>query len=268
MTTESEPLPAPSPNPLRSIKGRVAVVTGAASGIGRATVHALRNEGALVGALDISFPADHASTATSSEANTDTLLRRRCDVSSETSVIEAVAAVRSHFGPIDIVVNNAGVSIATPIADPSFEDGWLRTLEVNLTGQTRLIRACLDDLLRNNDGRIVNIASTEALGGTGGMSAYTASKHGVAGLTRSLAVELGKSGVTVNAVCPGPINTGMTQGIPDENKAIFGRRATAVRRYGEPHEVADVIVSLTLPSATYITGAVVPVDGGMTARNQ
>ena len=138
---------------------------------------------------------------------------------------------------------------------------------MNLTAHVHLIRACLLDLVRDGEGRIVNIASTEALGGSADNAPYTASKHGVVGLTRSLAVELGPSGVTVNAVCPGPINTGMTEIIPDEMKQTFTRRRTALRRYGDPEEVAHVTLALCLPSASYVTGAAIPVDGGMTARN-
>ena len=131
----------------------------------------------------------------------------------------------------------------------------------------RLIRSCLSDLQRNGDGRIVNIASTEGLGGSAGTSPYTASKHGVVGLTKSLAVELGPMGITVNAICPGPIHTGMTELIPDDAKEKFARRRTALKRYGDPEEVAHITLSLVLPSASYITGTAIPVDGGMRARN-
>ena len=124
-----------------------------------------------------------------------------------------------------------------------------------------------EDLVRNRDGRIVNISSTEGLGGSAGAASYTASKHGVIGLTKSLAVELGKQGVTVNAICPGPIHTGMTKVIPDDDKATFARRKTALRRYGDPEEVAQMTLSLVLPAASYITGVAIPVDGGMRARN-
>jgi len=140
-------------------------------------------------------------------------------------------------------------------------------LAVNLTAHAWTVRACVGDLTRNGDGRIVNIASTEALGATAYISPYTASKHGVIGLTRALAVELARRGVTVNAVCPGPIRTGMTAGIPEDDKTKFARRRVPMRRYGEPVEVAQMVLSLVLPAASYITGAVIPVDGGLTVQN-
>ena len=165
------------------------------------------------------------------------------------------------------MVNNAGISVGGPIDSPDFEDLWEATFTVNLDAQMRLIRACLDDLRRDQQGRVVNIASTEGLGGSAGISPYTASKHGVVGLTKALAVELGPSGVTINAVCPGPIHTGMTKKIPSESKETFARRKTALRRFGDPEEVAHITLSLVLPAASYITGAAIPVDGGLFARN-
>ena len=124
----------------------------------------------------------------------------------------------------------------------------------------------LPHLRESSSPRIVNIASTEGLGATAGISPYTAAKHGVIGLTRSLAVELGKEGITVNCICPGPIHTGMTERIPDEAKQIYARRRTALRRYGDPEEVAQATLSLCLPAASFITGVALPVDGGLTVR--
>ena len=112
----------------------------------------------------------------------------------------------------------------------------------------------------------MNVASTEALGAQRGSAPYTAAKHAVVGLTRSLAVDLGRRDITVNAVCPGPILTGMTEVIPAEHRERFARRRTAVGRYGSPEEVAHVVLSLALPASSFITGAVIPVDGGQTTR--
>jgi 3-oxoacyl-[acyl-carrier protein] reductase len=148
-----------------------------------------------------------------------------------------------------------------------WEKAWELTFAVNLTAQAKLIRACIDDLARNRDGRVVNIASTEGWGATAGGSPYTAAKHGVIGLTRSMAVELGPRGINVNCICPGPIRTGMTAAIPDEAKEKFARRRVALKRYGDPEEVAHATLSLSLPAASYITGAALVVDGGMLIRN-
>ena len=130
-----------------------------------------------------------------------------------------------------------------------------------------MIRAALPHLRKSAAPRIVNIASTEALGATSRDSPYAAAKAAVTGLTRALAVELGPEGITVNCICPGPILTGMTAGVPDADKQVYAKRRTALRRYGRPEEVAHITLSLCLPAASYITGATIPVDGGLMARN-
>ena len=135
-----------------------------------------------------------------------------------------VADVAARLGGVDIVVNNAGVGIPTAIDGDDFDAAWDTTLGVNLRGQVRMIRAVLPHLRRSSHGRIVNVASTEGLGATPYLSPYTVSKHGVIGLTRALAVELGSTGITVNCVCPGPIRTTMTAAIPDDAKQTFARR--------------------------------------------
>jgi 3-oxoacyl-[acyl-carrier protein] reductase len=114
---------------------------------------------------------------------------------------------------------------------------------------------------------VVNIASTEAIVTTSGLAAYAATKAGVVGLTKSFAVELGRHGVTVNCICPGPIETGMTSGIPDEAKLAYAKRRVPLRRYGQPEEVAHMTVSLCLPASSFVNGAVIPVDGGMSIRH-
>jgi 3-oxoacyl-[acyl-carrier protein] reductase len=250
----------------RSIAGRTALVTGAASGMGRATAQLFADEGARVAVAD----RDGAGVARVAEEITRAGGQAAAfpvDVGDPAAVAALATAVRDRLGPIDILVNNAGIALAAPIQSPEYESNWERTLAVNLRAHVDLIRACLDQLMRNGDGRIVNIASTEGLGASAFNSPYAASKHGVVGLTRALAVELGASGVTVNCICPGPIHTGMTSAIPDDAKTKFARRRVPIRRYGDPEEVAQMTLSLVLPAASYVNGAIVPVDGGLIAQN-
>lgn len=250
----------------RSIAGKVALVTGAASGMGRATAHLFADEGAHVAVTDLSSEGvqkvvDEIVGAGGSAAGWV------MDVADARTVPRVVEQVAERFGALDIVVNNAGIARFAPIDSDIFEDAWTLSLDVMLTGQTRVIRAALPHLRRSGAGRIINIASTEALGATRFASPYTAAKTGVVGLTRALAIELGREGITVNCVCPGPVLTGMTEAIPDEAKAEFARRRTILGRYAEPEEVAHATLNFALPASSYMTGAVLVVDGGVTVRN-
>ena len=252
----------------RSIAGKVALVTGAASGIGRATACLFAEEGARVALAD--FKAEQLQTIIREITEAGREARAFvCDVSDPAACKALVGDVARAFGGLDILVNNAGVSLPSGAATPQdeFEQNWKRTLDVNLTAHARLIRAALPYLKASGAGRVVNIASSEAIVATAGLAAYTASKHGVIGLTKSFAVELGRAGVTVNCVCPGPIHTGMTADISDQDKETYAKRRVPLRRYGEPEEVAHGILSLVLPAASYINAAVLVVDGGMTIRH-
>jgi 3-oxoacyl-[acyl-carrier protein] reductase len=251
----------------RSIAGRVAIVTGAASGMGRATAHLFADEGAKVAVVDLGDERV-ASVVDEITGAGGTARGWVLDVSDRDAVGRVVGEIRDALGPVDILVNNAGIAIGAPFPmTEHYLDAWSRTFDVDLTAHVFMIQACLADLQRNNDGRVVNIASTEGLGATAGNSPYVAAKHGVIGLTRGLAVELGRTGVTFNCICPGPIRTGMTAAIPEEAKTKFARRRVPVRRYGEPEEVAHMTLSLVLSAASYVNGVVIPVDGGMTAQN-
>lgn len=252
----------------RSIAGRVALVTGAASGMGRATVRLFADEGARVVVADLDAAAVERAVREIREAGGEAV-GQVLDVADPARIRAVVDEVARTVGPLDILVNNAGIAIGASLEqdDAAYEATWRRALDVMLTAHVRLVHACLPQLVRNEDGRVVNVASTEGLGATAGTGPYTVAKHGVIGLTRSLAVELGARGVTVNCVCPGPILTGMTAGIPEAARAKFARRRVPLRRYGDPEEVAHAILSLVLPAASYLNGVVLPVDGGMTIQN-
>jgi 3-oxoacyl-[acyl-carrier protein] reductase len=250
----------------RSVKGSVAIITGAASGMGRATALVFAREGARVAAVDANGEGAEQ-VARDIVKDGGTAQAFKLDVSDARAIVETVDAIANHFGGIDILVNNAGIAALSGLDNERYDEIWTRVLTINLTAHQRIVRAALPHLRRSAAPRIVNIASTEALGATAQDSAYAAAKAGVAGLTRALAVDLGPEGITVNCICPGPISTAMTQAIPDDKKIIFAKRRTALRRYGEPEEVAHMTLSLCLPAASYITGAVIPVDGGLMARN-
>jgi len=256
----------PVPDLSRSVKGLAALVTGAASGMGRATAHVFAREGAKVAVTDLSAEACEA-VAADIRAEGGEAVAWALDVADAAAIARIVPEIAERFGGLDCVVNNAGVGAFAPIDSEGYEAAWARAVPILLTAHPRIIRAALPYLRKSKSPRIVNIASTEALGATARDSVYAAAKAGVAGLTRALAVELGKEGITVNCICPGPINTGMTRGIPDADKAVFAARRTAMRRYGEPEEVAHITLSLCLPAASYITGVTIPVDGGLMARN-
>jgi 3-oxoacyl-[acyl-carrier protein] reductase len=249
----------------RSVEGKVALITGSGSGMGRATSYVFAEAGAKVVVSDINKKQIEE---VSSEINSSngTCLKQILDVTNQENINEAIANVIKEFGQLDILINNAGISIPTTIDDENYEESWDRTFNVLLKGQVNLIRAALPFIRESDCGRIVNISSTEGLGATPRISPYTSAKHGVIGLTRSLAVELGSQGITVNCICPGPINTAMTAAIPIEDKQIYARRRVPLKRYGEPEEVAHMTLSLCLPAASFVNGAVLPVDGGLSIK--
>ena len=250
----------------RSIEGRVAIVTGAASGMGRATAALFADEGAKVAALDIN--ADPLEAVVGEIAGAGYPVKGWVlDVTDLDAINRVIPEVAAHFGGIDILVNNAGIGAGGPVDGDDYEDKWRLAFDVLVTAHVRIIRAALPYLRRSDGGRIVNIASTEGLGATKFSSPYTAAKTGVIGLTRSLAVEFGTENITVNCVCPGPIRTGMTDSIPEADKREYARRRVALKRYADPEEVAHATLSLVLPAATFITGVALPVDGGLTIKN-
>lgn len=254
----------------RSIEGCVTIITGAASGMGRATGRLFADEGARVviadlGADRIGRVVDELTAAHGADA----VLGHVCDVADPQQLRSLVDLAVTWGGRLDHVVNNAGISVANSMfqEEDEFEVNWARTLDVNLTAHARLTRLAVPHLVASGSGRVVNIASTEAIVTTAGLAAYAATKAGVIGLTQSMAVELGRHGVTVNCICPGPINTAMTEQIDADDKSVYARRRVPLRRYGEPEEVAHMTLNLCLPSSSFVNGVAIPVDGGMSIRH-
>ncbi|MEP7101578.1 MAG: SDR family NAD(P)-dependent oxidoreductase, partial [Burkholderiales bacterium] len=187
----------------RSVRGQVAIVTGAASGMGAATAKVFAEEGAFVAVTDIQL--DRAETVAAALRDAGGRAEAwALDVADPEAIKRVVGEVAARFGGIDVLVNNAGISSLAAIDAIDYDERWTRAITVLLSSQQRMIRAALPHLRASTAARIVNIASTEALGSTRNNSAYAAAKSGVTGLTRALAVELGRDGITVNCICPGP----------------------------------------------------------------
>jgi NAD(P)-dependent dehydrogenase (short-subunit alcohol dehydrogenase family) len=244
--------------------GRVAVVTGAAQGIGRRAAEVLADRGCAVVLTDLR-PA----------TETVAFLRRRGrdvldapgDVSVEADVMSLAQQVRERFGRVDVLVNNAGIALIHPAEDTSIEQ-WRRVLDVNLTGPFLLCRAFGRMMLEAGAGSIVNVASIAGLRGIADRAAYNASKHGLVGLTRTLAAEWGGRGVRVNAVCPGWVKTAMDDadqaaGTYDDGDIVA---QVPMGRFASPDDVAEAIAFLADPASSgFINGVTLPVDGGWTA---
>jgi len=249
----------------RSIADHVAIVTGAAAGMGKATALLFAQEGAHVAVTDRDVAAA-ASVVEEIAAAGGSAFAWSLDVADADRIQSVVDEVAARWGGLDIIVNNAGIARMLPIDAPEYEAAWEALHSVLLRAQVRIVRAALPHLRHSAHPRVVNIASTEALGATSGNSVYAAAKAGVTGLTRALAMELGRDGITVNCICPGPILTEMTRRIPQDRRDAFAHRRTALRRYGRPEEVAHMTLSLCLPAASYVTGATLAVDGGQSVR--
>ena len=243
------------------LQDKVAIVTGAASGIGRASADLFAAEGANVLAVDL--PGQGLAEAHKDRDNIATLEQNVADQGAPGRIVgEAI----SRFGQLDILFNNAGVS-RNELAELQSEANWDMTLDVNLKAQFLIIQAAIPHLKEAPAGRIINTASVMARMTDYGLVAYCASKAGVAGMTRTLALELGKYGITANYIEPGAIYTGLTRkNFDDEEIAGIWAKKAALRRLGQPIDIARGALFLASEDAGFVSGHGLVVDGGLTLR--
>jgi NAD(P)-dependent dehydrogenase (short-subunit alcohol dehydrogenase family) len=234
-----------------SLRGKVALVTGGASGIGQATAELLRARGATVVAADLA----------------DGVGVQPLDVTDEAAVDALIASIVASHGRLDLAANVAGTSgVYAEVADSVTSD-WRHTMAVNVDGVYFCLRAELRAMRSVGSGAVVNVASSAGRMGVPGLSAYSASKHAVLGLTKSAALEVARQGIRVNAVCPGSVRTPMLRGFVGGDEELLermGRRAP-MGRLGEPEEVAEAIVWLLSDAAAFVTGNALSPDGGVAA---
>jgi 2-hydroxycyclohexanecarboxyl-CoA dehydrogenase len=244
-----------------SLDGSVALVTGAARGIGAAIAHRLADAGATVVVADL----DGDAAASTAGTLAGKAIGLAIDVSSSASVASALARVRAEVGPPDILVNNAGIDVIKPFVD-STEDEWDRIIAVNLKGPINCSRAVLDAMIERKSGRIVNIASDAGRVGSSGEAVYSATKGGVIAFTKTLAREAARHGITVNCVCPGPTETALLGQVAEYSQKLYEglSRAIPLGRTAQPDDIAPAVAFLASPEAGYITGQTLSVSGGLT----
>jgi 2-deoxy-D-gluconate 3-dehydrogenase len=249
-----------------SLHGRLAVITGARRGIGLAMAEALASAGADIVGLSRDLEADGGDARVRVEALGRQFVPIRADLSHRKAVGDALAQIDRLGRPIDILINNAGTIHREPAADHRIEE-WDRIIEINMTSQFTLAQELGQKMVKRGYGKIIFTASMLSFQGGINVASYTASKHGVAGITKALANEWASSNVNVNAIAPGYIATDNTQALrddPERSRAIIDRIPAA--RWGSPADIAWTAVFLSSRASDYVNGAVIPVDGGWLGR--
>jgi 3-hydroxybutyrate dehydrogenase len=259
------------------LKTKVALITGSTSGIGLAIARTLAREGTKIMLHGLGDPAEVEQLRTDLASETGaTVLSHDADLSSAAEASRLVTDTAARLGPVDILVNNAGIQFVSRVEDFPAER-WTKIQEVNLGAAFHTIRASLPAMRQRNWGRIINVASAHGLVASPFKCAYVAAKHGLVGLTKTVALEVAETGITCNAICPGYVRTPLIEAqIEDQAKAHGLPReqvtreviltAQPTRRFIEPDEVAQLVLFLCAESARSITGTAIPIDGGWTAR--
>src|SRR5215470_1414111 len=246
------------------LTGRIALVTGGGSGIGRATCERLAQEGARVAVADID--ANAAANVAGALGSADVARAVVMDISDFTRVSAAVDELRRGWGPVDVLVNCAGWDRMQPFRDNTPEL-WSRLIDINLRGPIHCCRAVLDDMIARGSGKIVSISSDAARVGSSGEAVYSACKGGIISFSKTLARELARHHVTVNVICPGPTDTPLLRGMVEAgNQRLIDAltRAIPFGRLAAPHEIAAAVAFFASPDADFITGQVLSVSGGLT----
>jgi len=249
------------------MKDRVALVTGAGSGIGRAIALKFADMGAKIAAIDLNESGAKETLALIEKKKTSGIVIK-ADVSRDDDVKKMIDTVIGEFGKLDYAANNAGIEGEQGLIADQTEENWNRVININLKGIFLCMKHEIPEMLKNKYGAIVNTASVAGLAGFAGITPYSASKHGVVGLTRSVALEYAEQGIRVNAVCPGVIKTPMidrfTHGDAEAEKGMIAMEP--VGRLGKPEEIAEAVVWLCSDAASFVTGFPMAVDGGFIAR--
>jgi len=252
---------------MQNLKNKTVIVTGGAGGIGGATCRRFAAEGAKVAVFDMNLDAA-IKVADDIKASGGTASAFKCDITDRAAVDTAVTTAISQLGPIDVLVNNAGWDVFKPFLK-TVPDEWSKLIAINLTGALHMLHAVLPGMVERNTGRIVNVASDAARGGSSGEAVYSACKGGLVALSKTLAREHARHNITVNVVCPGPTDTallaGVAEGARDPAKLIEAfRSAIPLGRLGQPDDLAGAIAFFGSDDASFITGQVISVSGGLT----
>lgn len=249
------------------VKNKVVIITGAGSGIGRETAILFAKEGAKVAVTDIDEKAGKETVneiIKALEQDPDCkgdAFFAKLDVSNREQARQVVQDVLNRYGEVDVLINNAGI-VQDALVTKMTEDQWDKVIDVDLKGPFQMVQAVVDDMIKHGNGEIVNVSSIVGIYGNVGQVNYAAAKAGLIGMTKTLAKELGKKGVRVNAIAPGFIHTPMTAKVPEKILEMM-KEKIPLKRLGEPRDVAYTLLFLASDEARYINGAVIPVDGGL-----